>query len=342
MREALFIKRNAAKWQHYQQQPTTDPDEQAERFITLLDDLAYSRTFYPQSKVTRWINNIAASIYQKIYRNKKEQYKRLFTFWTQELPLVLYRCRWALLVTFLFFALSMVMGVYSSATDDSFVKGILGESYVSMTEENIEKGDPFGVYRDEDKFTMFMMIAANNIKVAFRAFAFGIFFGIGTLWVLFYNGVMVGAFEYMFFSKGLGWQSIMVIWIHGTMEITSIIISGCAGVVMGAGLLFPGTYSRAESFKRGVKDALKIILSMIPFFIMAALLESYVTYQMSDRFATNTQGVAGLPLWLGIVILAVSFAIMFWYFVWFPMRVTKKSQKVENTQNQRLLAPDTI
>jgi uncharacterized membrane protein SpoIIM required for sporulation len=185
---------------------------------------------------------------------------------------------------------------------------------------------------------MFMMIAANNIKVAFRAFAFGIFFGIGTLWILFYNGVMVGAFEYMFFAKGLGWQSIMVIWIHGTMEITSIIISGCAGVVMGAGLLFPGTYSRAESFKRGVKDALKIILSMIPFFITAALLESYVTYQMSDSFATYSDADAGLPLWLGIGILAVSFAIMFWYFVWYPARTARNFKKSESTKSVRLLA----
>lgn len=339
MREALFIKRNAEKWQQYQQQPSSDADEQAERFITLLDDLAYSRTFYPQSKVTRWINNIAASIYQKIYRNKKEKYTRLLTFWTQELPQVLYRNRLALLITFMFFALSMAMGIYSSANDDLFVKGILGEDYVSMTEENIEKGDPFGVYRDEDKFSMFIMIAANNIKVAFRAFLFGIFFGFGTLWILFYNGVMVGAFEYMFFAKGLGWQSVMVIWIHGTMEIASIIISGCAGLVMGAGILFPGTYSRAQSFKRGVKDALKIILAMVPFFITAALLESYVTYRMSDTFVSGQNAGAGMPVWVGVLILAISFFIMFWYFVWYPRRVAGKIKSATAHGQARILTP---
>jgi uncharacterized membrane protein SpoIIM required for sporulation len=340
MREALFIKRNAEKWQKYQQEPSSDADEQADRFITLLDDLAYSRTFYPQSKVTRWINNIAASIYQKIYRNRKEKYSRLFTFWTDELPQVLYRNRMALLVTFTYFALCMAMGVFSSATDDSFVKSILGEDYVSMTEDNIEKGDPFGVYRDEDKFTMFIRIATNNIKVAFTAFIYGIFFGIGTLWILFYNGVMVGAFEYMFFAKGLGWQSIMVIWIHGTMEIASIIISGCAGLVMGASILFPGTYSRGQSFKRGVKDALKIILSMVPFFITAALLESYVTYLMSDTFVSGKNAGGGLPVWMGIIILSVSFAIMFWYFVWFPRRVSKKRLFVNLTSDSRIQIPE--
>jgi uncharacterized membrane protein SpoIIM required for sporulation len=340
MREALFIKRNAEKWEKYQQVPAENADEQAERFITLLDDLAYSRTFYPQSKVTRWINNIAASIYQKIYRNKKEKYNRVFTFWVDELPLVLYRNRFALLIAFSFFVLSLIMGVFSSATDDSFVKGILGEDYVSMTEENIEKGDPFGVYRDDDKFTMFMRIAANNIQVAFRAFVYGIFFAIGTLWIMFYNGVMVGAFEYMFFAKGLGWQSIMVIWIHGTMEISSIIISGCAGMVMGGSLLFTGTYSRKESFKRGVKDALKIIISMVPFFITAALLESYVTYLMSDTFVTGSNAGGGLPVWMGVIILAISFAFMFWYFVLFPRKIALKHNATDHSKDSRIQIPE--
>lgn len=339
MREALFIKRNAEKWDRYQQVPAANADEQAERFITLLDDLAYSRTFYPQSKVTRWINNIAAGIYQKIYRNRKERYNRVLTFWVDELPIVLYRNRYALLLAFSFFLLSLTMGVFSSASDDSFVKSILGEGYVSMTEENIEKGDPFGVYRDDDKFTMFMMIAANNIQVAFRAFVYGIFFGLGTLWIMFYNGVMVGAFEYMFFSRGLGWQSIMVIWIHGTMEIASIIISGSAGLVMGSGILFPGTYSRRESFKRKVKDALKIIIAMVPFFILAASLESYVTYRMSDTFVSGTRAGGGLPVWIGILILSFSFLFMFWYFVWFPRKKALMEVKEQFQAETRMLIP---
>src|SRR6187401_52230 len=88
MREALFIKKNAKKWNAYQNGATTNPDETAERFITLIDDLSYAKTFYPKSKVTRWINGIAASIYQNIYKNKKEKYGRIFQFWKYELPLL--------------------------------------------------------------------------------------------------------------------------------------------------------------------------------------------------------------------------------------------------------------
>lgn len=338
MREALFIKRNADKWTKYQQEPAQDPDEQAERFITLLDDLAYSKTFYPQSKVTRWINSIATGIYQNIYQNKKEKYTRLVTFWTTELPLVIRKYHRTLLFTFLFFAVFVAIGALSSAKDDTFVKTILGEEYVSMTEENINKGDPFGVYRDDNKFDMFVRIAVNNIRVSFLAYISGVIFWFifspyTTLRLLIFNGIMLGSFEQMFFAKGLGWKSIMVIWIHGTLEIWSIVIAGAAGLIMGCSYVFPGTFSRMQSFKRGVKDSMKIILSLIPFFIAAAFLESFVTYQMSNTFSTG--GKSGMPLWASICILAMSVAFILWYFWWYPIQVEKKT--INQIQDQQVL-----
>ncbi len=331
MREALFIKRNAEKWNKYQKEPAADPDEQAERFITLLDDLAYSRTFYPQSKVTRWINSIATGIYQNIYQNKKEKFGRLISFWKTEVPLVIRKYHRTLLFTFVFFAFCISMGAISSAHDDSFVKTILGEEYVSMTEENIAKGDPFGVYRDDDKFSMFVSIAFNNIRVSFFTFVSGVifwfvFFPYTTLRLLLTNGVMIGAFEQMFFAKGLGWKSIMVIWIHGTLEIWSIVIAGMAGLIVGCSYVFPGTYSRMQSFKIGMKDAVKIIITLVPFFIAAAFLESFVTYQMSNTFSNQK---SGMPLWISMIILSGSVAFIIWYFVIYPIQVSKKVQALQ-------------
>jgi uncharacterized membrane protein SpoIIM required for sporulation len=63
-------------------------------------------------------------------------------------------------------------------------------------------------------------------------FLAGFIFSIGSVWLLLRNGVMVGAFQYYFFSKGLGWDSVLVIWIHGTLEIASIILSGAAGLIL--------------------------------------------------------------------------------------------------------------
>jgi uncharacterized membrane protein SpoIIM required for sporulation len=327
MREALFIKRNRDKWIRYQREQTQDPDEQAERFITLLDDLAYSRTFYPQSKVTRWINNIAVGIYQNIYQNKKERFGRLWTFWTTELPLLVRKHHRIFLFTFIFFITCVAIAVVSSSQDDFFVKAILGEDYVQMTEDNISKGDPFGVYKDDDKFTMFIRIASNNIKVALKTFVFGIFFGIGSLYILFTNGLLVGSFEYLFFAKGLGWESIMVIWVHGTIEISAIVIAGAAGLIVGSSILFPGTYSRFESFRQGIRDALKIALALIPFLLLAALLESYVTYLMGNTF--TSKGTGGMPIWAGASILAVSVWIIGWYFIWYPIKLQRKVKRAE-------------
>ena len=159
---------------------------------------------------------------------------------------------------------------------------------------------------------MFFFIAVNNIQVSFTIFVLGILVSIGTVWQLFRNGVMVGAFQYYFFAKGLGWQSVLVIWIHGTLEISAIIISGAAGIVLGNSILFPGTHRRMDSLKRGGKDGLKLMIGLVPIFIAAAFLEGFVT-----RYST-------MPIWLSLCILLASLSFVVWYFVVYPIRLGKK------------------
>lgn len=72
MREALFVKQNSEKWQKYELMQTPDPDELAQRFISLTDDLAYAKTFYPQSETTAYLNGLTAHLHQSIYKNKKK------------------------------------------------------------------------------------------------------------------------------------------------------------------------------------------------------------------------------------------------------------------------------
>jgi len=132
------------------------------------------------------------------------------------------------------------------------------------------------------------------------------------VYVLFKNGVMVGAFEYMFFAKGLGLSSVLVIWIHGTLEISAIIISGGAGMILGNSILFPGTVKRIESLRRGAKDGTKIMIGLVPIFITAAFFEGFVT-----RYTT-------MPIWLSLIILIGSAAFIIWYFVVYPITLKKK------------------
>ena len=318
----MFIKKNAEKWKAYQHQQTENPDETAERFITLIDDLSYAKTFYPKSKVTRWINGIAATIYQSIYKNKKEKYSRIFQFWKYELPLLFKKYHGILLFTTFVFIVFITIGVFSSAHNPDFVRGIMGNEYVDKTEDNIARGDPFGIYKDENPFSMFVRIGFNNIGVAFNEFIGGFVAGIFTIFILFKNGIEIGAFQYMFFANGLGMKSVLVIWIHGTIEISSIIIAGTAGFILANGILFPGTYKRMDSFKRGAKDAAKVLICLIPFFILAAFLESYITHLMSQTYDKTSS--AGMPAWLSISILAASFILIVWYFIIWPIKLNRK------------------
>ncbi len=311
MREGQFIKQNQARWRSYEE-PVEDPDELARRFTYLVDDLSYAKTFYPAGNTVRYINSLAANLYLSIYRNRTERSSRLITFWTTELPLIMYRYRRTLLAAFLFFAAFVLMGVFSSMYDQTFVRAILGDRYVNETERNIAAGDPFGIYKQESPFIMFVRIALNNIGVSFNCFLLGITCSVGTLYYLMSNGLMLGVFEHMFFRHGLGLQSILVVFIHGTLEIAALVIAGAAGIVLGNSILFPGTYTRLQSVRRGVKDGVKIMVGLIPVFTAAAFLEGYLTRH------------TGMPLVMSLAILGISLSFVLFYYVIYPIRLQRR------------------
>jgi uncharacterized membrane protein SpoIIM required for sporulation len=312
MREALFVKQNSKKWQHYDSMQQANPDEVANQFIEITNDLAYSKTFYPNSKTTAYLNGLASKLHQSVYKNKKEKSNRFILFWKTELPLIFLQHRKQVFYALAFFLVSCAIGALSAKYDDTFVRLIMGDGYVNMTNENIAKGDPFGVYKQSNEFMMFMQIGVNNIYVALYTFVLGIIFSFGSIVSLFRNGVMLGSFQYFFFSKGLGFQSVLVIWIHGTLEISAIVLAGAAGLILGNSLLFPKTYTRMASVLKGAKDGLKIVIGLIPIFIVAAFFESFVT--------RHTE----MPVWLSMFILLSSAAFIIWYVFIYPIKIYNK------------------
>jgi len=98
------------------------------------------------------------------------------------------------------------------------------------------------------------------------------------------------------------------------LEISAIIIAGCAGLVMGNSILFPGTYSRGVSFVRGAKQGVKIVIGLVPVFATAAILESFVS-----RYSQ-------MPVWLSTSIIGVSLTFIIWYFIIYPIVLNRKSK----------------
>ena len=312
MREARFIKKHKEKWLRAQQSPPADPDEMAENFTELVNDLAYAKTFYHTSKVTQFINSQAARVYLSIYQNRKEESNRILDFWRTDLPLTIRKYHRVIFFTLGLFCLFFVVGFFSTRQDESFARQVLGDSYVDRTIENIESGNPFGVYEHGNSFLSWMGIMINNMRVALVYFSEGILFGIFTIRDLMHEGVRLGAFHYLFFSRGLGLQWGLSVMIHGLLELWCIILSASAGIIFGMGFLFPGTTRRIESLKRAVKDGLKITVGILPLLAVAAFFEGFVTryYRM--------------PWILSSAILASSGAFILWYFIVYPIRLQKR------------------
>jgi uncharacterized membrane protein SpoIIM required for sporulation len=312
LREALFIKKNKERWEKVQKQPAEDADEMAKDFTQLVDDLGYAKTFYPGSQVTRYINGQASKIYLTIYKNRKEENNRLVTFWKYDLPLTIRRHHVIMLFSFILFVLFFAVGFFSSIHDPGFVRDVLGDSYVDMTEDNIADGNPLGVYSHGNAVLAWLGIMINNITVSFMYFVKGLAFGILTILSLVKEAIRLGAFEYMFFSKGYGLQSAMGVLIHGLLELTAIIIACGAGIVLGKSFLFPGTIKRLDSLKQGAKDGVKIVVGLVPVFIVAALFEGFVT-----RFYK-------MPVLINLLLLGTSFIFIVWYFIIYPILLSKK------------------
>lgn len=319
VREPAFLRQNKEKWLEFEQllkQPQgreVNPDRLAELYIQLTDDLAYARTFFPKGQTVRYLNGLAAQTHLAIYKNKKTRRNRFVSFWTEELPLIMRNSYRELWISFAVFTFVFLIGLLTALQENEFVNAVLGDGYVNSTIDNIERGDPMGVYKDSPSFPMFLEIAINNIKVSFIAFAAGILLSAGTFYLLFSNGLMLGAFFGLFHLYGDLTEALPVIYIHGTLELSAIVIAAAAGIKLGNSILFPGTLSRIQSLQIQAKEGIKIVIGLVPVFLLAAWLEGYVTR------------LTEWPLWAKLIVILLSLTFVVGYYLYYPFVVKSKA-----------------
>lgn len=316
----MFIKKNRDRWLRNQHMPSSDADEMAADFTQLVDDLAYAKTFYPTSRVTNYVNKQASAIYLNIYRNRKEESSRLLRFWKTDLPLTMYKHHRTLLFSFVLFVIFFAIGFFVSRHDPDMASAVLGPQYVSKTMENIDAGNPFGIYESGNPILSWLQLMIHNIRVSFLMFVSGIFAGVPSIYLLSQNAIMVGVFDQMFAAKGFGLQFFLVVFIHGTLELTALIVAAAAGIILGKSYLFPGTVRRIDSFKRGAKDGVKIMIGLMPVFGLAAFFEGFITRLYNDLSILTSL----------ITLLSVVFVI--WYFIIYPIRLGRRMTAVSNQE----------
>ena len=199
MREVAFIKRNKDKWLAFEQAISgkikKNPDELAGLYIQLVNDLSFAQTYYPKSKTVVYLNHLAVTAFQQIYKTKKSDKNQLSAFFKTEVPQLVRQNKKYMVLAFTLFFIFVSLGVLSALYDDTFVRLILSDEYVDQTLENIRKGDPVAVYKSGSNWGSFIGITMNNLYVGLRCFVYGISGGLGTVYILLQNCIMLGSFQ---------------------------------------------------------------------------------------------------------------------------------------------------
>lgn len=323
MREVAFIKQNKDSWKNFEQMLSNKDataDDLRNLFIKINNDLSFAQTYYPKSKLVEYLNALASEAYHRVYKRKSD-WKGIKYFWLNEVPLIMYEFRYYFYGAILFFLLCVAFGSFSTIYEDTYVRTILGDDYVDKTLDNIKNGDVTAVYNNvnlfDDVFSA-VSITLNNLWVGLQNFFYGIFFGFGSLLIMFQNGIMVGSFQTMFYNEGVLLQSVRAIWIHGSMEIFCAMIEGGAGLLLGFSFLFPGSLSRKQSFIIKGQKAVKVVISTFPFTISAGMLEGFITQYANE-----------MPLIICLSIILFTLAFIVHYYLIYPFKVAKKQGNLQ-------------
>lgn len=317
MREVAFIAQNKQYWLNVEQiisgKTAVDPDHLVDTYNKLLNDLSFAKTYYPKSKLVYYLNYLTAQLHLNIYKKRRYSVNRVVYFFMEEVPLLSYKYRKFIYFTFAVFFLIVAIGIVSAIQDEPFVRYVMGDNYVNETIRNIEEGNPVSIYKGGSEQGMFIGIAFNNLRVGALMYFYGMLLGLGTFYILFSNGIMLGAFQTMFYLHDVLLKSMQGIWIHGSMEIFAMVIESAMGFALAASFIFPQTYSRIASFKIGFKNTFKVYLSTVPFTIAAAFLEGYVT-----RYAIEMGALAAFS------IILLTLGLISYYYLIYPFQVKNR------------------
>ena len=223
MREVAFIKQNKEKWLEFEQgfsnKEKKSPDYVANLHIKIMNDLVYAQTYYPKSKVTKYLNKLAKTSFDTVYHSKKRTKNVFLYFLFDKVPLLSYKYKKYIYISFIVFFCCFFVGLLSTFNDENFARQILGNNYVDTTLENIESGDAMAIYKSGSNWGTFIGIYDNNQRVGLNMFLSGLFVGLGTAFYIVYNAIMVAVFQAFFYQQNSLFDSIKGIWIHGTYEI---------------------------------------------------------------------------------------------------------------------------
>jgi len=236
-------------------------------------DLAIAREDITSSQLTAYLNSLLGRAHNLIYMGNKPKVAGIVRFYSETYPRI-FRELWPqTLLAFTIFAVTGLAAFILTMRDPTFAHRLLGTRMM----ETIEKREMWTHSIVTIKPLAASSIMTNNLSVAFATFAFGITAGVGTVWMMVLNGLLIGVIGAATLQAGMAGQLWTFVVPHGVLELPAIFIAGGAGFEIARGMLFPGLLPRRESLARAGGRAAQLLLGTIPMLIVAGVIEGFLS-----------------------------------------------------------------
>jgi uncharacterized membrane protein SpoIIM required for sporulation len=288
MKQSLFESRHQADWQSFSALLDTLERGKADSlqckcfahdYRRLCQQLALAQARGYSSHLIEQLQQLAMRGHQQFYRHRSPLGAQLIGFLLGGFPrLVRAEWRCVLAASLLFFGSLLGMGALVYAFPELIYSLVDPEQVASMERMYDPDASRLGRFAERgsgDDWMMFGYYIMNNIGIAFQTFASGLLFGLGSLFFLLFNGLMIGAVAGHLTQIGYGatfWSFVVG---HGAFELTAIALAGGAGLKLGWALLAPGRLSRGEALRLAAARSVRLIGGVIVFLLLAAFIEAY-------------------------------------------------------------------
>ncbi|MFW6287206.1 MAG: stage II sporulation protein M [bacterium] len=293
MKEELFIERNSNSWQSletlnkriHKKGIKKLASSEVKSFLVLFrktsHHLAYARTHYPDSNIIKYLNNLLGKCHSNVYAVKKVSPGNLKDSVFRKYPQLLKDYRIYIIVSFAFFALGALISMIMILYNPDHASLFLPQHYIDTIKSGTEGSGEWNYA------LMSSYIMVNNIRVSITAFVLGITLGLGTIYVLFLNGALLGALTTIVYLYGNPVKYWSLILPHGVIELTAIFISGAAGLIIAKHMIIPGELKRRYAIISGTKKASSLLSGVIVMLVIAGIIEGF--YTPLGTFTTTTK-----------------------------------------------------
>ncbi len=240
-------------------------------------DLSYTKSSFKDREIINYLNQLVARAHSQIYLPPPFNIWHIAKFYLSVFPVLFRQSFSYILLSCMIFVISYIFSYVIVKTDTATAGIFLPDEFVIPVEEGLKENQVKASFPTSMAPELSSKIMTNNISVGFKAFAFGITAGIGTVYVLIFNGFMLGSLAALFNHYHYDIHFWSLILPHGITELVAIFISGGAGLILADGMINPGDLTRIDSMKTKGHKAIRLILGVIPMFIIAGIIEGFIT-----------------------------------------------------------------